>query len=144
MALGVPAIALRRALLHLHKTVLDWARLHYERRNGAVSSQQMLQLLLRDPQFAWLRPLSEIIVRLDEALEADLVAHEAELAVVIAELRRLINTAGGATPFGDRYRAALQDSPDVVLAHRDVSRLLAPPADSHESPKKASDAPEST
>jgi hypothetical protein len=129
MALGVPAIALRRALLHLHKTVLDWARLHYERRNGAVSSQQMLHLLLSDPQFAWLRPLSEIIVRLDEALETDVVAREADLAAVVDELRRLIGAAGGETPFGDRYRAAMQDSPDVVLAHRDVARLLAPPAD---------------
>ena len=130
MAVGVPAIALRRALLHLHKTVLDWARLQYERRNGAVSSQQMLHLLLSDPQFAWLRPLSEVIVRLDEALEADLVAHEADMAAVVAELRTLINSAGGDTPFGDRYRAALQDSPDVVLAHRDVSRMLLPPSES--------------
>ena len=126
MALGVPVIALRRALLHLHKTVLDWARRDYERRQGAVTSQQMLQLLLRDPQFAWLRPLSEMIVRLDEALEADLVAHEADLAAVLTELRTLVGAAGGETPFGERYRAAMQDSPDVVLAHRDVVQLLSP------------------
>lgn len=118
-------IALRRALLHLHKTVLDWARRQHERQHGAVSSHQMLQLLLRDPQFAWLRPLSEMIVRLDEALENDLMAHEADVAIVITELRSLVGSAGGDTLFGDRYRAALQDSPDVVLAHRDVTKILA-------------------
>jgi hypothetical protein len=127
MALGVPVMALRRALLHLHKTVLDWARLQHERQHGKVSGHQMLQLLLQDPRFAWLRPLSEVIVRLDELLENDLVAHEGDVAAVITELRALLTAAGGDTPFGARYRAALQDSPDVVLAHRDVSRMLATP-----------------
>jgi hypothetical protein len=127
MALGVPAMALRRALVHLHKAVLDWARRQHERQHGAVSSHQMLQLLLAHPQFAWVRPLSEIIVRLDEALENDLVAHEADYAVLLTELRSLICGAGGDTPFGEQYRAAMQDSPDVVLAHRDVVRILSPP-----------------
>ncbi len=127
MGAGVPPIALRRSILHLHKTVLDWARLEHERAHGTVSGQQMLQLLLHDPRFEWVRPLSAIIVRLDEALESDAVAREAEIALVVTEVRRLVGSAGGETPFGERYRAAMQDSPDVVLAHRDVSRLVADP-----------------
>ena len=114
----------RRSILHLHKTVLDWARLTHEREHGAVSGQQMLHLLLHDPRFEWVRPLSEILVRLDEALESDAVGREADIALVVTELRALVGAAGGATTFGERYRAALQDSPDVVLAHRDVSQLL--------------------
>ena len=129
MALGVPAMELRRAVLHLHKTLLDWARRRYERSHGAVSSHQMLQLLLRDPQFAWIRPLSEIIVRLDEVLEEDLVAHENDIAGLIAELRSLLAAAD--TVFGAEYRAALQDSPDCVLAHRDVSLLIAEKPTTH-------------
>lgn len=117
-------MALRRALLNLHKSLLDSARHRYERQHGAVSSQRMLELLLHDPQFQWLRPLSETIVRLDEVLENDLVSHEPELATLLSELRALIGAAGADSAFGVAYRDALQDSPDVVLAHRDVNRLL--------------------
>jgi hypothetical protein len=118
-------MALRRALLHLHKTLLDSARYRYERQNGAVSSQRMLHLLLHDPQFQWLRPLSEAIVRLDEVLENDLVAHEPELATLLDELRGLLGSAAAESAFGLAYRDALQHSPDAVLAHRDVTQLLA-------------------
>ena len=59
---------LRRALLRLHKTLLDWERAGYERIHGRQSSNDLLNALLNDPQFAWLRPISQLIVRIDELL----------------------------------------------------------------------------
>ena len=38
---------------------------------GRVSSHDLLQAILNDPQFMWLRPVSELIVRIDEILEHD-------------------------------------------------------------------------
>ena len=43
---------LRKALLRLHKTLLDWERGGYERIHGRQSSNDLLKALLNDPQFA--------------------------------------------------------------------------------------------
>src|SRR6187399_2235235 len=59
---------LRQGLLRLHKTLLDWERAGYERIHGRQSSNDLLNALLNDPQFAWLRPISQLIVRIDELL----------------------------------------------------------------------------
>src|SRR3954466_16130054 len=64
-------IGLRKSLLHLHKTLLEWERAGYERIHGRASPGTLLTALMNDPQFAWLRPLSELIVRIDESLEID-------------------------------------------------------------------------
>jgi hypothetical protein len=55
-----------------------------------------------------------------------MVAHEADLSALIGELGRLLVGTGAQAPFGEEYRAALQESPDVVLAHRDVTALINP------------------
>ena len=52
---------LRQALLRLHKTLLDWERTAYDRVHGRTTGHPLLQAILNDPQFAWLRPLSELI-----------------------------------------------------------------------------------
>jgi hypothetical protein len=56
---------LRHGLLRLHKALLDSEQVTYERINGRVaSSGQLLQLVMTDPWFAWLRPLSHLVVRI--------------------------------------------------------------------------------
>ncbi len=61
---------LRRLLLQLHKTLIDWQRDDYERLHGRLQTTQLLQVIFNDPAFAWLRSMSGLIVRIDEALEA--------------------------------------------------------------------------
>src|SRR2546425_2254155 len=61
----------RHALLALHKALVDSERISYESTIGAIRSpNQFLQLLITDPWFAWLQPLSQLIVSMDEALDA--------------------------------------------------------------------------
>jgi len=61
----------RLALLALHKSLVASERITYEKTIGAIQSpNQFLQLLISDPWFAWLQPLSQLIVSMDEALEA--------------------------------------------------------------------------
>ena len=63
---------LRDRLLSLHKTLLDADRAAYERSYGPVgSSGEWLQLVLGHEYFAWLRPFSGLIVRIDEWLASD-------------------------------------------------------------------------
>ena len=61
---------LRHTLLTHHKTLLDSERARYDRDIERVtSSGQLLNLVLRDPFFAWLHELSELIVAIDETLD---------------------------------------------------------------------------
>ncbi len=63
---------LRHALLRLHKALLDAQRIRYERDNGRVESRgELLDLVLQDASFEWLRVLSALIARLDELAEVD-------------------------------------------------------------------------
>jgi len=121
---GVAALAaLRPALLDLHKALLDWQRAEYERERGRQSSNVILQLLLSDPQFEWLRAISALVVRIDEELEAD-ASPPAEFDALVTAIRNTIAMRDVLSPFGQRYEAALQDSPDAIFAHRRVMELL--------------------
>jgi hypothetical protein len=118
-------VDVRRALLHLHKTLLEWERAAYERFHGRVSNTELLRLILNDPQFRWLRPMSELLVRIDETLEIDdPPATREDIERLIAAARTLVNPDEAGTAAAQRYHAALQDSPDAVLAHRQVHTVL--------------------
>jgi hypothetical protein len=122
---GVALLAeLRPALLDLHKTLLDWERAGYEREHGRQSGGELLQLLLSHPQFEWLRAISALVVRIDEELEAD-ASPPAEFDALVSTIRATIGERDVLSPFGQRYEAALQDSPDAIFAHKRVTRLLA-------------------
>lgn len=121
---GVAILAeLRPALLDLHKTLLDWQRAEYEREHGRQSSSELLQMLLTHPRFEWLRAISALVVRIDEELEAD-ASTPAEFAALVDAIRATIATRDVLSPFGQRYEAALQDSPDAIFAHKRVMALL--------------------
>lgn len=121
---GVAALsALRPALLDLHKNLLDWERAAYERAHGRQTAGDMLRLLLSDPQFEWLRAISALVVRIDEELEAD-ASPPSEFEALLDAVRATILERDVLSTFGQRYEAALQDSPDAVFAHRRVVALL--------------------
>ena len=119
---------LRNALLQLHKALLDAQRVRYERVNGRVESRgELLDLVLRDADFEWLRVLSALIARLDELVAADKADDRdagAELRGVIDRLRKLVRFEGN-SGFTDPYREIIEAVPDALVAHVQLSRLLA-------------------
>jgi catechol 2,3-dioxygenase len=116
---------LRTRLLNLHKVLLDDARAAYEMDRGRISSNaNLLQLVINDPWFAWLHPLSELVVRIDETIESDSPATEADGAALVDQVEHLLAPAENGEPFARRYFEALQRQPSVVLAHADVRRAL--------------------
>lgn len=117
----------RRALLRLHKTLLEAERVSYERGRGIVGgSGDFLQLVINDPWFAWLRPVSELVVHMDELLEPAQEATEGEALAALGQAVSLVDPSNSGE-FGRRYREAMQVSPDVVLAHAELSKLLPRP-----------------
>jgi hypothetical protein len=115
----------RHALLHLHKALVDSERVTYERVQGRVATKgELLQLVIHDSWFVWLRPVSELIVRLDGLLESDEATIMADARAVTSEIRQLLTPAEGGPGFATHYFEALQRDPAVVLAHADVMRSL--------------------
>jgi hypothetical protein len=116
-------VELRRLLLHLHKTLIDWQRTDYERVHGRLQTTQLLNILFNDPEFAWLRSMSGLIVRIDETLDSEDSGAELGTGPLMAAARELVAPEAG-SPYAQRYHAALQELPDAVLAHRDLTTLL--------------------
>lgn len=116
---------LRTDLLNLHKVLLDDTKAAYEMDRGRVGTNaNLLQLVINDPWFAWLRSLSELIVRIDELLRKDAPASEADAGLLLGEVERLLTASESGEGFQKRYYEALQRQPAVVLAHADVRRTL--------------------
>ena len=119
---------LRQGLLQLHKTLLDMERRGYERARGQISnSYEFLQLVLKDPWFDWLHRLSELIVQIDETLDthdSEKPATEADASALVDRARTLLSASETGTEFQKNYFLALQQSPDVVLLHSEIMRLL--------------------
>jgi hypothetical protein len=115
---------LRRGLLHLHKALLDTERAAYEQVYGSVSSGELLQLVINHEQFAWLHSISELIVRIDEMLDVDEPVMTGDAGTLLAQARALLKPSETGGEFERRYYAALQREPAVVLAHRDVTKIL--------------------
>lgn len=110
----------RRRLLELHKALVDRERDDYERGRGRMADGEFLKALIEDPAFAWLGPLTALIVRLDE-LEGDDLPRE-----YAAEIRRLLKPDDLGLAFQRRYHDMLQKSPDALVAHGAVMRALQP------------------
>lgn len=116
---------LSRALLRLHKALLDGERVSYERVHGRIETNgAFFQLVLGDAWFAWLRPLSQLMARLDELSEEKEASERDEITAVIGSVRTLLTPSEEGNGFGRHYYDALQREPDVVLAHAAVRALL--------------------
>lgn len=115
---------LRDSLLHLHRILLETERRAYEQRHGKVSRGELLQLVISDSQFDWLHQLSKRVVQIDELRQADEPLTAEILLAVTADLQALLTPAATGA-FALKYDAAMQQSPDVVLAHAGVMVLLA-------------------
>ncbi len=112
---------LRHALLRLHKTLLDSERVAYEKTVGQITSpNHFLQLVTNDPWFAWLHPLSQLIVAMDEALDADEPLTAARVDALVQQSKAMLVASETGEGFSGHYYEAMQRDPDVVPSHADV------------------------
>ena len=116
-------VDLRLDLLRLHKTLLEMERINFEKRFGRVNSGELLQLVLNDARFAWLRMISALVVEIDEVLNGDEPATLNDFEDLIGQAR-LLFTSPENEEFKTKYEAALQREPAVVIAHSAVMKIL--------------------
>lgn len=118
---------LRDALLELHKTLIESERVSYEQAFGVIGSpNQFLKLLTSDPWFAWLHPLSLLVVAMDEALDGKEPLTVAGADALLDQTRRMLVASEVGDGFPRSYFDALQRDPDVVLAHAKAAELFRP------------------
>ena len=89
----------------------------------AAEHDLVLQALISDPAFAWLGPLTALIVRLDEAEEEK--DADAERPAFSAAARTLLATTD--SPFSRRCAELVQKSPDVAFAYAAARRAVTTP-----------------
>jgi hypothetical protein len=117
--------AARPALLALHAALLAAERRERERVGGTMTGGAWLAVVLEDEALAWLRPMSRLVAELDAAMAE---AVRLEIPLGPDELAAFERRARACLTPGARYLELLQESPEVVLAHRDAVRALPPPA----------------
>ncbi len=107
---------LHARLLELHRMLLALVRADYEKEHGAVpNAGAMLQLVINHEAFAWLRPLSTLLVELDDK---DLVPDGAAARAAVEKLLR------GGNAFSARYAQVLESTPEIAAEHGEVMRIV--------------------
>lgn len=116
---------LSKAMLRLHKTLLDAAKSDYEAKNGAIQSvNQYFQLVIDDPHFAWLRKISSLIALIDEAVSIRRPSTEVEAQGLLNEAKILLNFEGADEDFNNKFQTELQKNKDAVLGHNDALSFI--------------------
>lgn len=110
-------------LLPLHRALIDTARDEYTTSIAPVGGPtHLLQLLNDDPFFAWLKPMTGLIVELDETSRTDF--DKARLDDLVGRVRATF--AAEADPaFTSRYLPLLQRDVDAAIAHAAIRQILA-------------------
>ena len=103
-----------KALLPLHRALIDAAADDYAFGVAPVKPSQLLQLLKEDAFFAWLKPLTSLIVDIDEMARIDF--EPSDIAAIAGRVSALF---GGKTEeaFAAHYIPMLQRSVDVAAGH---------------------------
>jgi len=105
------------ALRALHKILIGTVRAEYELRHGPVTGPgALLHLLMEDPFFSWLRPMSQAMVEMDELVEEPSPPEPIRMAGLRERIEGMIAT--------ERYLALLQSSPEIVMAHTELRQAL--------------------
>ena len=116
---------LSKAMLRLHKTLLEGEKAVYEAKNGKIPNPNIyLSLVLDDPHFAWLRKLSSLIALLDEAVSIRRPATETEAEALLNEAKILLNFQDAEEEFNDKFQTALQRNSDAVLSYNDTMNFV--------------------
>lgn len=117
--------SVREALLNLHQVLLFSERAEYEQYHGQIqSSGEFFRLVLDHDWFSWLRPMSQLIVQIDDTLHDRAPLDDTKVDLLLHNARQLLQpNEDGATP-EKRYYEAIQRDPRIALMHGEISELL--------------------
>src|SRR3954469_19635367 len=107
---------LRPLILALHKAVLAAERKNLEHVHGAMSAAEYLQIVSDPVRYGWLKPLTELVLALDE--------EDADDDDLTKRARELLKPPQRSSPFGRRYPSLRQREPALVMTHSALAKRL--------------------
>ena len=118
-------IDIRNGLLGLHKALLDSERSLYEKVHGPIASPgAFLQLLISDSWFAWLKPMTALVVEIDETLAARDLADTDDFRQLISRAGILLNPEEANHGFAEHYSDVIQRDSGVAYLHVQIIRQI--------------------
>lgn len=119
---------LATALKDLHKDLLMLEAKKLESESGRkINPYELLHASLYDPNLAWLRQMSALLVTLDTTIDEVPQLTATEANQISAAVLALLEKPAGLieTDFWKHYSAYLADNPDIIMRHSKVKELVA-------------------
>jgi hypothetical protein len=114
----------RPLLLQLHKTLMEAARLSYESNYGPILSKgDYFRLVVSNDWFQWLRPFSQLIVRIDERLATKKLDEAEQAEVILRDAQTLLSPVSQGGPEHPYYEL-MQQNPEIAMFHAQITRIL--------------------
>jgi hypothetical protein len=111
-----------KILIPLHRALIDAAKEEYVFAHGPVDQPiQLLRLLNEDPFFEWLKPITALIVDIDEMSRRDFDTAD---SVAIADRVEALFGSRQSPEFAKHYVPALQRSVDVAIGHAALRKVV--------------------
>lgn len=117
----------RLSILRLHKALLHFERDVYEEYHGRIRSPgEFFRLVTEDEWFNWLRPISQLIVQMDDVIHAKEPVTVDQVDALMTAAKHLLQPAAQGTTLKERYYQAIQRDADIASMHGEVTTLLNP------------------
>jgi len=118
----------RLLLLRLHRALLHSERVVYEQFYGRIpSNTEFFRLVIEHDWFSWLRPMSQFIIEIDEALNPKEPATLGQVEALLAKARTMLQPSAEGTTLEKQYYRAIQRDPEIALMHAEARKLLHQP-----------------
>ena len=111
-----------RLLLPLHRSLIEAARADFALAYSEVQKpSHLLHLLNEHPFFAWLKPMTSLIVDIDEMSRVDFEPQQFE--EIVRRVEALVGNGAG-SDFAGHYLPMLQRDVDMAIAHAALRQAL--------------------
>jgi hypothetical protein len=122
-----PLHELRSLLLKAHKILMDAEKDRYEASHGPIANKgDYLRLVLSHEQFSWLRPISQLIVQMDEVLMAKQPQPLDRAPELLNQARHLLHDSEIGQAFQERALAIAPQHPDLAAMAERIGQLTQP------------------
>lgn len=117
----------RPLLLKAHKILMDAEKDRYEASHGAIATKgDYLRLVLSHEQFSWLRPISQLIVQIDEVLMSKQPQPPERAPELLNQARHLLYDTEIGQVFQERTELVARSNPEMAAMAQRMDELMQP------------------
>lgn len=110
-----------KELQRLHRKLLENERLEAERDiDQKINPFGFLQMLMNDPRFAWLRPISTFMADLDAFIDEAESVEKSDLIRVKGEISKLLTEP----KFAERYNFYRNHDSEFAVLHANLTKAI--------------------